>query len=118
MIDDEHYALKIDEAVNAARPSIDLLFGSVASKYNSDALGVILTGGGIDGATGVKAIMVNDGEIIVEDPVSAEGEEMPSAAIAAAITSGIYPLKELAGQIVQRCHPEFGPINSHLPATL
>lgn len=114
LIDDGHYALDIDEAVSGARPSIDVLFESVANNYNSAALAVILTGGGIDGAQGTVAIMESGGEVLVQNPLTAEAGDMPSAAIAAANISEVYPLNDLVDQIVLRCQPVLRSIDLRL----
>ena len=55
--------------------------------------------------------MGNHGEVLVEDPLPAEAGEMPSTAIEAADIKGFYPMKELGGQIVQRCQSTFRPVD-------
>jgi two-component system, chemotaxis family, protein-glutamate methylesterase/glutaminase len=68
--------------VHFVRPSVDVLFTSVAAACGSHAVGVILTGTGVDGAAGVRAIKKSGGRTIVQDPSSAEYTGMPSAAFA------------------------------------
>ncbi|MBV8737024.1 MAG: chemotaxis protein CheB [Alphaproteobacteria bacterium] len=63
------------------RPAIDPLFRSVATAYGERAIGVVLSGGGSDGATGLDTIKRAGGLIVVLDPQDAIAAEMPRAAI-------------------------------------
>jgi two-component system chemotaxis response regulator CheB len=63
------------------RPAIDPLFRSVASAYGERAIGVVLSGGGSDGATGLDTIKRAGGLTVVLDPQDAVAAEMPRAAI-------------------------------------
>ncbi|MBL8398932.1 MAG: hypothetical protein JNL84_12470 [Candidatus Accumulibacter sp.] len=56
-----------DRKVHHARPSIDVLFESVAGEYRSQALGVLLCGFGQDGVAGCAALQEADGCVIIED---------------------------------------------------
>jgi len=82
------FALSVDERVQHARPSIDVLFESAADAY---------------GAAGLARIAARGGVAIVQDPETAEAREMPEAALAAAPATvlpleGIGPLLgELTG---------------------
>ena len=68
--------------VHFVRPSVDVLFRSVAAACGPHAVGVIITGAGVDGAAGLRAIKQSGGRTIVQDPRSAEHTGMPSAACA------------------------------------
>ena len=76
------FELSVDEMVNFARPSIDVLFESVAEDSGSAAIGVLLTGATSDGAKGLAAIKAAGGIAIVQDPAAAECPFMPAAALA------------------------------------
>ena len=80
---EEDYTLSLntDEKVNYSRPSIDVLFNSAADVYQSELIGIILTGANDDGVLGMKKIKKYGGLTIVQDPKSAEAEFMPSAVI-------------------------------------
>lgn len=78
---DETFSLSTDERVNYARPSIDVLFESAAEAYRETLIGIILTGANNDGAMGMKAIKEQGGLTIIQDPVTAESEYMPAAAM-------------------------------------
>jgi two-component system chemotaxis response regulator CheB len=95
LVDGRHFALSTDEAVNFARPSIDVLFESAADAYRERAIGVILTGANDDGAAGLARIKARGGVAIVQDPADAERHEMPRAALAATVADAILPLEEI-----------------------
>jgi len=67
--------------IHFSRPSIDLLFGSVAAIYGDRAIGVILSGSNRDGADGIAAIKRAGGITMAQDPSTAEYRVMPQAAI-------------------------------------
>jgi two-component system chemotaxis response regulator CheB len=76
------FSLTIDEKVNFARPSIDVLFESAAEAYQNKLIGVVLTGSNNDGSKGIKRIKEYGGLTIVQQPDTAESSYMPEAAIA------------------------------------
>jgi two-component system, chemotaxis family, protein-glutamate methylesterase/glutaminase len=88
-------SLSIEERVNFARPSIDVLFESAADAYGERCIGVVLTGANEDGAAGLRRIMGLGGVAIVQDPDDAERPEMPAAAIAATNADVVLPLREI-----------------------
>lgn len=97
------FALSVDAPVCHARPSIDVLFESAADAYREHVIGVILTGSNQDGARGVVAIKARGGVILVQNPATAEGREMPDAAIAAAHVDLVLPLRDMAPNLVAMC---------------
>jgi two-component system chemotaxis response regulator CheB len=88
-------ALSTDERVNYSRPSIDVLFESVADAYGERCIGIVLTGANNDGAAGLRRIKQLGGVAIVQDPRDAERPEMPAAAIAATDAEIVLPLAEI-----------------------
>lgn len=92
LVEDDHFALSVDEAVNYARPSIDVLFESAADSFGGQVIGVILTGASADGAQGLAAIKEKGGMAVVQDPGTADAPTMPEAAIAASTVDLILPL--------------------------
>lgn len=89
------FSLTIDERVNYARPSIDVLFESAAEVYEDKLIGVILTGSNNDGSKGVKRIKDCGGFVIIQKPETAESAFMPSSAIATTIPDAVKSLEEI-----------------------
>lgn len=92
---DKTFSLSLEERVNHARPSIDVLFECAADVYGKKAIGIILTGLNNDGAQGLKYIKDAGGTVIVQDPATAETGEMPIAAMAATNVDYVVRLEEL-----------------------
>lgn len=105
LVEDGHFALSVDARVQFARPSIDVLFESVADAYRERAVGVVLTGANEDGAAGLAAIKRNGGVSIVQDPQTAERRAMPEAAIAGSVADAILPLEAIASFLYGLCCP-------------
>src|SRR5689334_3848623 len=95
--------LSCDEAVRFSRPSIDVLFESAADAYGPQLIGVVLTGLNEDGARGAKRIKQRGGVVIVQDPLTAEAPEMPSAAMNAVKVDQVLPLEGIASYLAQVC---------------
>ena len=92
-----------DAKVNFSRPAIDPLFESAATKYGANVLGIILTGANSDGAKGAAAIQIAGGQVIVQDPQSAEASSMPNAAIRATATDHVIWLDQIGPQLWTMC---------------
>jgi len=92
---DKTFSLTIDERVNYARPSIDVLFETAAEAYKNKLIGVILTGSNNDGAIGIKRIKECGGLVIIQDPETAESSYMPASAIATIEPDYILSLEKI-----------------------
>jgi two-component system chemotaxis response regulator CheB len=92
----------VDEKVNYARPSIDVLFESAADIYGCRLIGVILTGANHDGARGLQQIQAYGGLTIVQDPDTAEVPYMPQAALAATNVDHVLPLTDIGKVLTER----------------
>ncbi len=78
-----HVALSGVPKVSFSRPSIDVLFDSVARVCGPRSVGALLSGGGNDGAAGLAAIRRGGGAKIGQDPAEASTPFMPRAGLAA-----------------------------------
>jgi len=96
-------ALSIDAPVRFARPSIDVLFESVADACGPNAIGVMLTSSNDDGVDGARAIKRAGGRIVVQDPATAESPIGPRAALANVAVDRVAPLEEIAAALVELC---------------
>ncbi len=92
---DKTFSLTVDQPVNFAIPSVDVLFESAATAYKDKLAGVILTGANSDGSQGLKTIKEYGGLAIVQDPKTAESDSMPRAAIDTVDVDHIIPLDEI-----------------------
>ncbi|MFP5261730.1 MAG: chemotaxis protein CheB [Blastocatellia bacterium] len=96
LVEEGHFALSTEGPVQFARPSVDVLFESAADAYREKVVAVLLSGSNSDGARGVSLVKEYGGLAIVQDPASAEGRQMPEAAMAAAPVDQVLPLSEIA----------------------
>lgn len=95
LIEREFIALSADEPVTYARPSIDVAFDSAARTYGSGVIGIVLTGASRDGADGAASIESRGGLVVIQDPLTAEKDTLPKAAVAATRKSNIMQLEEI-----------------------
>lgn len=98
---DKTFSLTIDERVNFARPSIDVLFESAAEAYKNKLIGIVLTGSNSDGTKGIKRIKDYGGLAIIQDPNTADSEYMPKSAIAAIKPDYIVSLEEIVELLIK-----------------
>lgn len=87
---------------NSCRPSVDVLFRSVAEVYGPGTLAVVMTGMGSDGVAGAERIRKRGGEVIVQDEASSVVWGMPGLVYASGHADGVYPLHQLAQEITRR----------------
>ena len=98
---DKTFSLTIDERVNFARPSIDVLFESAAEAYKDKLIGVVLTGSNNDGTNGIKRIQECGGLTIIQDPETAESSYMPASAIAVIKPDYILSLEDIIQLLIK-----------------
>lgn len=84
----------------AYRPSVDVFFQSAVRLWTGNAIGVLLTGMGADGALGLKALRAIGHHTIAQDKDSSAVYGMPKAAAAANAAVEILPLKCIAPKLV------------------
>lgn len=98
---DKTFSLTIEERVNFARPSIDVLFESAADAYKDKLIGVILTGSSSDGTAGLKKIKEYGGLAIAQDPKTAESGYMPASAIVVVQMDFILSLEDITRLLIK-----------------
>jgi two-component system chemotaxis response regulator CheB len=99
--DGARYCCKLDDGppVNRHKPSVDVLFRSVAQQAGRDAVGVILTGMGKDGAIGLREMREAGSPTIAQDEASSVVWGMPGEAVALGAAAEILPLGRVAGRL-------------------
>jgi two-component system chemotaxis response regulator CheB len=82
-------------------PSVDITMQSVASAFHSQAMGIILTGMGADGAEGMKAIHREGGLTVGQDEASCAVYGMPRVCAEMGILDRVVPLSQISHEILQ-----------------
>jgi len=100
-VEDHHLSVTEGPPVNFSRPSIDVTFDSVAARCGDRAIGVVLSGGGRDGALGLRKIKDAGGITIVQDPEEARVSAMPRFALAADHVDYKLPVAEIGPTLVR-----------------
>ncbi|MEL6216901.1 MAG: chemotaxis response regulator protein-glutamate methylesterase [Pseudomonadota bacterium] len=98
-----NYFVKIQEGplVSRHRPSVDVLFRSVAQSAGPNAIGVIMTGMGNDGATGMKEMRAAGAHTIGQNEASCVVYGMPKEAMKAGAVAEEVDLQKISGLIVR-----------------
>lgn len=92
--------------VNGHRPSVDVLFASVAKNYGGSAMAIIMTGMGKDGAAELGSIYAEGGITLAQDEYSSVVYGMPKVAYELGFVQQVVPLSDMAAtvaQIVREC---------------
>ena len=92
--------LSKEEPVNRHRPSVDVLFNSAAETVGATAIGVILTGMGKDGATGLLRMRQAGAHTFGQDEESCVVYGMPREAAKIGAVGEVFSLKELPKQVL------------------
>jgi two-component system chemotaxis response regulator CheB len=87
---------------NFCRPSVDVLFRSVAAVYGANSLGVILTGMGQDGLKGCEALCAAGASVIVQDEASCIVWGMPGFVARAGLAEKVLPFDQIGTEIIRR----------------
>jgi two-component system chemotaxis response regulator CheB len=98
------YVLELSQAepVNRHRPAADVLFRSVAEQVRNNALGMILTGMGKDGALGLLAMREAGAWTIGQDQASCVVYGMPREAALVGALEEVAPLHDIPGKLLAR----------------
>ena len=87
--------------VNRHRPSVDVLFRSTARYAGANAIGVIMTGMGDDGAKGMREMKEAGARTIAQDEQSCVVFGMPKEAIKLGAADKILPLDKIAAEVLR-----------------
>ncbi|HEX4785688.1 MAG TPA: chemotaxis response regulator protein-glutamate methylesterase [Candidatus Sulfotelmatobacter sp.] len=90
-----------DARENYCRPSVDVLFRSVAQVYGGRSLAVILTGMGQDGLKGCESLRALGARVCVQDEASSVVWGMPGFVARSGLADKILPLDQIAAEIVR-----------------
>jgi two-component system, chemotaxis family, protein-glutamate methylesterase/glutaminase len=100
--------LNDETRVNGHRPSVDVLFNSVAEEFGSQAVAVLMTGMGDDGAEGLGAVKKAGGLTIAQSEESCVVFGMPKAAIERGYATRVVALDLLATTLQALCNRHEG----------
>jgi len=100
-------AVLVDQPrVNGHRPSVDVLFQSLAQEFGSRSVSIIMTGMGDDGVIGTGAVQAVGGNTIAQSPDTCIVDSMPRHAIERRFVSRVVSLSNLASVLQSICTPE------------
>jgi len=99
-----NYVVTLDQRppVNRHRPSVDVLFDSVARVAGRNAVGVILTGMGRDGARGLLQMREAGAHTIAQDEQSCVVYGMPREAVELGAAESVLPLSRISGHLLHQ----------------
>ncbi len=95
-------------------PSVDLFFKSVAEHWRGEAIGVLLTGIGHDGAKGLLALRQQGWHTIAQDQTSSAIYGMPKAAVEISAAREVLPLQSIGPALVKRLGGDVGHERPHI----
>lgn len=97
-------SLNAEDPVNRHRPSVDVLFKSAAKAAGKNAIGVILTGMGKDGAQGLLEMRQAGAHTFAQDEATCVVYGMPKEAVAVGGVDESIPLEKMAEAILRQAH--------------
>jgi two-component system, chemotaxis family, protein-glutamate methylesterase/glutaminase len=98
--------LSDEPRVNGHRPSVDVLFRSVAEEFGKNSVGLLMTGMGEDGAQGLGQLKAAGGMTIAQNEESCVVFGMPKAAIERGYAVRVVALEALANTLQAQCMPD------------
>ena len=94
--------LRRGEPISGHVPSVDALFASVAQQVGADAVGILLTGMGQDGARGLLAMRQAGAHTIAQDERTCTVFGMPRVAISLGAANVVAPVDRIAGHALNQ----------------
>lgn len=101
------YCATLDDGpkVSGFRPSVDVLFQSVAETFQSRAIGLVMTGMGSDGAEGIRVLKRAGGRTLAQDKDSSIVYGMPKAAFETGAVDRVVSLAEIPDTLMRMLEP-------------
>jgi two-component system chemotaxis response regulator CheB len=99
--DGARYVCRLDdgEPVNRHKPSVDVLFHSVARSAGQNAIGILLTGMGRDGARGLKDMHKCGSRTVAQDEATSVVWGMPGEAVSLQAVDHVLPIEDIAAHV-------------------
>jgi len=97
----EAFVELVSDAKYIYRPSVDLLFSSIAQAYGMESVCVVLTGMGNDGLAGIKEIKNKNGYVIAQDEDTCVVYGMPRAVVNANMADTVLPIDKITEEIIK-----------------
>src|SRR6185437_7657211 len=100
--DGTRYVCKLDDGVpvNRHKPSVDVLFRSIAQNAGGNAIGVILTGMGKDGARGLREMLDAGSRTIAQDEATSVVWGMPGEAVSLGAAQHVVALESVTSKVL------------------
>ncbi|MBU1567976.1 MAG: PAS domain-containing protein [Proteobacteria bacterium] len=98
---DTVHVVRFDKNQNGTLHRIDQFFCRLAAEYGEKVIGIILSGGGADGAEGARAIAAGGGTVLIQNPADAPHPEMPQNALLACPTAETLTATQMAEKVLE-----------------
>ena len=102
------------DPVNRHKPSVDVLFRTAATAAGQNALGVMLTGMGADGATAMKVMRDAGSFNLAQDEASCVVFGMPKEAIAVGAVHEVLPLSQIAARLLEHLRTQGAAMHNRI----
>ncbi|MDO8500300.1 MAG: chemotaxis protein CheB [Gemmatimonadaceae bacterium] len=103
---DGHFRLAARAQPNRSRAPIDGFFKTLAESHSADAVGIVLSGTGSDGAQGIRWIKERGGVTMAQSPDEAEHSAMPESAVATGQVDIVLPVAQLGAEAMRLCRSD------------
>lgn len=97
---DTHLRLSALEPERRSRAPIDHFFRTLSDIHQEQAVAVVLSGSGSDGAVGLSLVKERGGLAVAQDPTEAEYDSMPQSAIMTGLVDTVLPVREMPDKII------------------
>lgn len=110
-------AIVVDAApVNGHKPSVDVLFNSLAQEFRARSAAVLMTGMGEDGVAGMGAVRAAGGYTVAQSPETCVVDSMPRSAIDHRFALRVVSLDQMAAELEAICEPSHESISELSPS--